>query len=303
MDERQINWHELMAKAQATENKDTISRVQLFLTWAEDRKLQETPTNLLLDNYAVYLREECALSATTVRAYLASVVGRLRETGDPSRYKLPAPPASTAHDRLPFRDDHRLRLDDQQIAQLLAIPDQTTLKGLRDAALIALMLATGIRETEVVMLSVENLTYNVGIGFALQVPEADGCKERLIPYGRMDWVVRLVQNWMEQARIEYGPIFRGFYKNERHVRRTHMSIRTVENILRDYPITMNGEQAFVKPMDLRRTYTSRLYKAGIDLEVLQGYLGLSRADSVLDYVGYVEAKSITPPQFFGLPEA
>ena len=54
-------------------------------------------------------------------------------------------------------DSRHIRLTPAQGAALMMRPDLSQLRGRRDVALIALLLATGLREGEVVQLEVEDL--------------------------------------------------------------------------------------------------------------------------------------------------
>lgn len=307
MTEQTIDWKTLIQKAMMTGNKDIISRVSLFQAWVKENQQQDIPAETMIENYSRFLCEQRGLSDSSVRSHLSSVLRKLEEAGtachrgfQPRKPKELSVLVNQVSEKP--REDERLRLNEPQIAQLLAAPNRETLKGSRDAALIALMLATGIRESEVVMLDTHHLVHNFE-GDALHVPASLGCKERLIPYGGMRWVIQLVEEWMSQANIHHGPIFRGFYKGGKHVRPTRMTIRTVENILTEYPVTIDGQEVTVKLMDLRRTYAFQLYKSGVGVTTLQEYLGLGSAASVLEYVGYTEEKSAVPPLFFQMPEA
>ena len=105
-------------------------------------------------------------------------------------------------------DAEHLRLTTEQANALLAAPGIHTLRGLRDTAAIALMLCTGIREGELSALDVENLQQRLVGELALHVREGKGCKERLIPYGELSWVLAIVDRWLELTGIETGPVFR-----------------------------------------------------------------------------------------------
>jgi integrase len=66
--------------------------------------------------------------------------------------------------------DH-LRLTSAQGSALMATPGVATLLGLRDSAVIALMLCTGVREAELSALDVPDLRQRLGGELALHVRE------------------------------------------------------------------------------------------------------------------------------------
>jgi site-specific recombinase XerD len=73
---------------------------------------------------------------------------------------------------------------------------------LRDTALIALMLCTGVREAGLCALQVRHFRLKLGGALALHVREGKGCAERLVPYGEPEWVLAVVDKWREAAGID-----------------------------------------------------------------------------------------------------
>jgi site-specific recombinase XerD len=207
---------------------------------------------------------------------------RLENAIDPDNSKVKV---KTRQDR---PDSDHLRLTPPQATQLLSQPGLDTLQGLRDTAIIALMLCTGIREAELVSLDVRDLRQTIGGELALHVREGKGCKERLVPYGDLDWVLVLVDAWLQAAEIESGPVFRGFYRGG-SVRPTRISKRAVGLVLKRYPISLSGHSVTVTPHDLRRSYARLQYEAGMDLLAIKDNLGHAALDTTLGYIGELDA--------------
>jgi site-specific recombinase XerD len=195
-------------------------------------------------------------------------------------------------------DSEHLRLTSAQASALLAAPGVGTLQGLRDTAVIAVMLCTGIREAELCALDVADLRQRLGGELALHVREGKGCKERLIPYGDLDWVLAVVDAWLRAAGIESGPVFRGLYKSGRTLRPGRLSVRAVQYILARYPVTVGGELVTARPHDLRRTYARRLYEAGMDLVAIQQNLGHADVKTTLGYIGTLDAEQRRAPAVY-----
>lgn len=101
---------------------------------------------------------------------------------------------------------------------LLVAPGLDDLRGLRDTAVIALLLCTGLREGELHALEVRDLRQRLGGELALHVRKGQGCKERLVSYGELDWVLVVVDAWLEAAGLAKGPDFRGFYRGNQSLR-------------------------------------------------------------------------------------
>ncbi|HMN12970.1 MAG TPA: tyrosine-type recombinase/integrase, partial [Bellilinea sp.] len=175
-------------------------------------------------------------------------------------------------------------LSPEQAAMLLRQPGTNTLTGLRDTAILALMLGTGLREQEVIALQPSHLFVSdlQDQRVALYVPDKPGCVERTVPFLAIE-VHEIVQQWLHAAETDDGPVFRGFYRGGK-VRPTPLSRRALQQVLASYPIEVDGEQVIVRPLDLRRTYARLLYDQGYDFFTIQRYLGVKQANTVASYL-------------------
>lgn len=250
---------------------------------------------LLQDNRvrdSIYALAPADASPSDKKAVVDEILQRLENAVKPSA----APVKQTVkQDRA---DSEHLRLTRQQASALIAAPGVTTLTGLRDTALIALILCTGLREAEACSLNVADLRQRLGGALALHVREGKGAKERLIPYGEMAFCLAFVDAWLKAAGIESGPVFRGFYKGGKHVRSTRLTARAVQNIVGGYPLMIDGHLRKVQPHDLRRTYARRLYEAGVDIEAIRQNLGHADQKTTLRYIGTLGAEHRNPPSVY-----
>ena len=194
-------------------------------------------------------------------------------------------------------DSAHLRLTVRQAEALMVAPGVDTLLGLRDTAALALMLCTGIREGELVALEVGDLRQRLGGELALHIQEGKGCKQRLIPYGGLEWVLAVVDKWLAAAAITSGPVLRGFYRGGR-LRDDPLNVRQVQRILGKDPVMIDGDLVMVRPHDLRRTYARRLYEAGGDLLGIQQNLGHAGQGTTLGYIGTLDADRRKPPAVY-----
>ncbi len=195
-------------------------------------------------------------------------------------------------------DSAHLRLTVRQAEALMVAPGVDTLLGLRDTAALALMLCTGIREAELVALDVIDLRQRLGGELALHVREGKGCKQRLIPYGGLEWVLALVDKWLAAAGITSGPVLRGFYRGGQRLRDGRLDVRQVQRIAGRYPVMVDGDLVSARPHDLRRTYARRLYEAGGDLVGIQQNLGHAQQSTTLGYIGTLDVERRKPPAVY-----
>lgn len=302
-------------------SKDAASRLAMFCDW-----LDSAGENWYAPDLAQWRDALLAEGKTpaTVKAYLSTVRGAYRRlmrdnaTRD-SLYSL-TPPGLPAADRKAFVDElltrldnaiqpsaapvretivqdradsERLRLTSQQARQLLHAPDVDSLQGIRDTAVIAMLLCTGIREDELCSLDTQDLRQHLGGELALRVRHGKGNKQRLVPYGDMDWCLAVVDKWLQRAGAAHpaaasGPVFRGLHKGET-MRRERLTPRSVQRILARYPIVVDGREVVVQPHDLRRTYARLMYDAGLELVAIKDNLGHAGIETTLGYIGTLDA--------------
>lgn len=194
-------------------------------------------------------------------------------------------------------DSEHVRLTKVQADALLAAPGTKTLKGLRDTALIAVLLCTGIREGELAKLEVEDLRQKLGGELSLWIRHGKGNKARLVPWGELNWALLIIDAWLRRAGITKGPVFRGMMKGGK-VKHEAISTRSIQLVLAEYPLVIDGKYVWVKPHDCRRTYARRLYEAGVDLLAIQQNLGHSDHKTTLHYVGVLDAEVRRPPALY-----
>ncbi len=297
----------------AGENPNTRSRVKLYIRW-----LEATGRNVLQPDLPAWV-DDLEVSPRSMVAYVSTVRNVLLALKDSEEYRNTIARAALAAglespaDLKAVVDEHSLRfefgtrkkvqvpeeqdrpdekhvrLTQAQAEALLAAPDVTSLKGLRDAAIAALLLCTGIREGELSGLEVEDLRKHLNGELALNVRNGKGNKARMIPYGELNWCLVIVDKWLERAGIEEGPVFRGFERRGEKLRSDALSTRAVRNILAAYPISINGEKAIVRPHDCRRTYARRLHDASLKIAAIQQNLGHSDIKTTLGYIGELDA--------------
>jgi len=158
-------------------------------------------------------------------------------------------------------------LSEEQCMRLLQVPDVSTPKGLRDAAMITLLYATGLRVSELVNLDIHALN----VEEQLVRVKGKGGKERLVPVAPA--ALELVSRYMTTARAEFDrhgntsaifltrlgrPFTRaGFWK----MLKQHAAAAGLPNT--------------VSPHTLRHSFATHLLHGGADLRAIQEMLGHS----------------------------
>ena len=202
-------------------------------------------------------------------------------------------------------EDVGLRLTRAQADALLASPGLVPIDRLRDTAMLAVFLCTGIREAELANLQVGDLRQTVDGKLCLQVRKGKGAKQRCVPYGALEWCLAYVDKWLEAAGIEAGPVFRGFYKprtdGTRKMRKGKLSTRAVQKIVDSYPVMVDGKRTAVHAHDLRRTYARRLYDEGMPIKAISENLGHADIRTTIGYIGAESVEERMPPSLYSPP--
>ena len=157
-------------------------------------------------------------------------------------------------------------LTEQETESLLEAPDVTTVKGLRDRAMLELLYACGLRVSELIALRRDQVNMQTGV---LRII-GKGLKERLVPYGECaaHWLERYLQEARPQlmeGRTEQGDLF---------VTRSGraMSRQAFWQTLRQLA-KRAGISKPLSPHTLRHTFATHLLNHGADLRVVQMLLG------------------------------
>jgi len=247
-----------------------------------DVKLRDNATRQVFYDAARTTLENDSIDDTPAirKAFVDEIITRLRNDIDPENSKVEVIIHQDKLDR-----DH-LRLTSSQASTLLSMPGLGTLEGLRDTAIIGLILCTGIREAELTGLTMDDLKHSINGELCLRIREGKGKKERGIPYGELDWILTIVERWLTKAGITSGSIFRGFKSRWMKTPSDNpMTTRAIQKILKKYPVSIKGELKEVKPHDLRRTYARLFYDFGGDLVALHQNLGHANIKTTLGYIG------------------
>ena len=154
-------------------------------------------------------------------------------------------------------------LTEEQGHALWQAPDHQRLKGKRDRALLALLLACGLRRHEVVALKLDDLQQREE-HWAIVDLVGKGGHIRTVPVP--DWVRNELTQWLIAAGIDRGKLFRRVNKVGRAWERASQK-KAVWHIVKESARTVGV--ARVAPHDLRRTCARLCHASGGELEQIQ----------------------------------
>jgi site-specific recombinase XerD len=167
----------------------------------------------------------------------------------------------------------------QQAQKLLNAPDVTTKKGLRDRAMLAILLGCGLRRSEVAALTMKHIQQRDNRWCIVDLVGKHG-RVRTIPMPT--WVKVAIDTWTLPCGITDGHVLRRVSRGDV----THdegMSEKVVWQLLQGYTATAGVPG--IAPHDLRRTCAKLCRAAGGELEQIQMLLGHASVQTTERYLG------------------
>jgi len=160
-------------------------------------------------------------------------------------------------------------LTEGEAGKLLGVPDPKSRIGLRDRAILALLVACGLRRDELVRLEVRHLQLRDERWVLLDI-QGKGRRLRTVPVPL--WVKRILDRWLAAGEISAGPLFRTLRKGGAlgPVGKP-ISEDLIYTLVRQSGAAIGHPE--LTPHDLRRTCAKLCRKAGGDLEQIQLLLG------------------------------
>jgi len=162
-------------------------------------------------------------------------------------------------------------LSASEVQQIIEQADRTLDAGIRDAAILEALYATGMRVSELTSLELDNLYFEIGFIRVI----GKGNKERLVPVGSM--AQSAIEHYIETARERFiNPKKRPKTENKLFLnqRGGPLSRMSIWNIVNKYAqkaeITKN-----VYPHIFRHSFATHLLEGGADLRAVQEMLGHS----------------------------
>jgi len=150
-------------------------------------------------------------------------------------------------------------LTEEEVSRLIESSVTKDDQGLRDRAILETFYSTGIRISELVGLSQDDLDF---IGGVIKV-KGKGKKERIAPIG--DKAISALREYLEKRKKQSSAVFL-------NMRGARITDRGVRNIVSKY-LRMSGMRPGVSPHTLRHSFATHLLNHGADLRTVQELLG------------------------------
>jgi len=219
------------------------------------------------------------LGAATINLNLCAIRSLAREAAD-NQVLDPMIAVGIQHVKGIHKEGKRLGnwLDKKQAEQLINEPDTNTLRGLRDRALLTLLLGCGLRRDEAARLSVDQIQIRESRWVIVDIIGKRN-KTRSVPMPA--WAKTAVDKWLQASGITEGRIFRYLNRGER-IANAGITDQAIYDIVKRYADLRNLP---IAPHDLRRSFARLAYKGGAALDQISLSLGHASIRTTEIYLG------------------
>ena len=275
-------WHELVNRfldRQAVErglSAHTIEAYALdlrdFLDFCENEKI--APADFDARAMTAYLESLGTMAVSSQRRKLSSLRGLIREMVDQQIIAQdPAPTVKLrAHSRALPRTIGR-----KNLAMLIDAIDTSTVRGLRDRAMLEMAYGCGLRVSELVGLQLHQVNLAVGA----VVVFGKGSKERMVPMGGA--AIRALKAYLDRRDEILNPAGDGKGKKKVPRRVSAVFITRLGRAMtrQGFFKALKGwaandpRLAWISPHTLRHCFATHLLEGGADLRAVQEMLGHS----------------------------
>lgn len=180
-----------------------------------------------------------------------------------------------------------------QAQQLIRTPDTTTLKGLRDRAILAVMIGAGLRRSEVAGLTFEHIQQRQARWVIVDlVGKRNRTRSVPIPH----WAKQAIDEYSQAANISQGFVFRSINKGD-NISGADMTPQAIADVVKLYASVYGYELA---AHDLRRTYAKLAKSGGADMVQIQLSLGHASIQTTERYLNTDQEMTSAPCDFLRL---
>jgi len=184
-----------------------------------------------------------------------------------------------------------LTLDQAQA--LLNAPDITTIKGLRDRAILAVMLGCGLRRAELAALTFDHIQQRDG-RWVIKDIIGKGNRVRTVPMP--SWAKAAVDDWAERLVWTSGPVFYSFRRGD-NIDSAGMTAQSIRDVVVLYAQALGLN---IAAHDLRRTMAKLAHRGGAGIDQIQLSLGHASIQTTERYLGVTQDLTDAPCDRLGL---
>lgn len=263
-----------------------------FLTWY-DQQGRPGLSKAIVQAHVTYLRDR-GQGASSINQRLSAIRKLAKEAAD-NNLVDPALLAGILRVEGIRKEGKRLGnwLSREQAQAVINAPDITTLKGLRDRALLAALIGCGLRRSEAAALQFAHIQQREARWVIVDLVGKRN-KTRSVPMP--SWCKAALDAWAGAAGATSGYIFRPINKGDR-ITGEQLTSQSIYEAVKLYADWLGYNLA---AHDLRRTFAKLARKGGADLKQIQLTLGHSSVKTTEIYLGEEQNLTDAPCDRLGL---
>jgi integrase len=181
-----------------------------------------------------------------------------------------------------------------QAQKILTAPDVETLKGLRDRAILAVLIGAALRRSEAAALTFDHIQQRDG-RWAIVDLVGKGNRVRTVPIP--SWVKLAIDEWTEAAGISSGVVFRAIHKGG-YIKHDSLTPQAIRDVVNFYGCMIGVPE--LAAHDMRRTFAKLSHKGGSGLDQIQLSLGHASIKTTEKYLGVSQNLTDAPCDHLGL---
>ncbi len=264
-----------------------------FFVWHAEENRPEL-NKALVQRYVKALREQ-KLSSANINQKLSAIRKLATEAEDNDLLDSRIANGIRAVKGVPFRGRRTGNWLTKDEAQMwLNAPDIKTFKGLRDRALLSVLIGCGLRRAEAAILSFPHIEQREG---RWAIVDIVGKRDKMRTVPMPSWAKATIDAWTYTAHIEDGFVFRQVNKGDRVVGEG-ITEQAIYNIIVGYADKLAAQG--IAPHDLRRTFAKLAHKGGSPIDQIQLSLGHDSIQTTEKYLGVEQDLTDAPCDHLGL---
>jgi site-specific recombinase XerD len=267
--------------------------LQEFFIWhaAENRP----ELNKALVNRYVKMLRAAKLSSATINQKLSAIRKLASEAEDNNLIDARLANGIRAVKGVPFRGRRTGNwLSKEDAQKWLNAPDVKTLKGVRDRALLAVLLGCGLRRAEASILSFSHIVQREG---RWAIVDIVGKRDKIRTVPMPSWAKVCVDTWQNITHLEDGFVFRRVNKGD-NLMGESITPQAIRDIVAGYAEKLANKG--IAPHDLRRTFAKLAHKGGSPIDQIQLSLGHDSIQTTEKYLGVEQDLNDAPCDHLGL---
>ena len=266
-------------KGLSSKTQENYSRfLNKFFNWLCDNSFDKLKPEKLSDKhiwkYRVFLsrhtdeRTGRSLKKTTQNYYLIALRSLLEFFVEKGIASLSPTSIKLAKDKSQKKVEF---LTLKQLEKLLLAPEIKTITGIRDRAILEILFSTGLRVAELVALDAEQVKLpKKDVEFETSV-KGKGDKVRTVYFSARS--IKWLRVYLGKRTDADEALFINYKPGcENSLESRRLTTRSIENIVKKY-VKIAGLPIMVTPHTLRHTFATDLLAQGVDLRLVQEFLG------------------------------